>query len=388
MSLDRPVAPDPYALLPAVGSFTVSSPDIADGQAVEPDSRVRAGRPGGSNQSPALSWSGFPDGHRVVRGELLRPGRADPVGLLALDGRSTCRPTSPNSPRGAGSAGGALPAGAFHVAQRLRHRRLRRAGPAAGRPGAPLLLRGARGGRARRWASDAVGQRRRWCRSTWSSTPWPGRSWCRCSRTDRSDPTADRRLRRTARRSVSLAACTSTWWSSGPVRATRSWARSTSDLTHRDRRVRPVRRHLPERRLHPDQDVRLPGRPGRAPAGPDRSACTPPSTRSTGRRMRDRIFARIDEISDERPGASARARSGRTSRCSSGTGRFTGLKAMTVDLIDGGRTDDHRRPVRAGRRRPAGDPGHSGAGRGRRSATGSCTPPTRSCGSTSCRSGW
>ena len=70
-------------------------------------------------------------------------------------------------------------------------------------------------------------------------------------------------------------------------------------LAHRDHRGVDVRRHLPERRLHPDQDVRLPGRSG-------------PSARATRPRLgvdahvdgvrwtdiRDRVFERIDAISD------------------------------------------------------------------------------------------
>ena len=54
MSLDRPTAPDPYELLPAVGTFPVVSTDITAGA---PIADAFAGQHG---CSPHLSWSGFP----------------------------------------------------------------------------------------------------------------------------------------------------------------------------------------------------------------------------------------------------------------------------------------------------------------------------------------
>lgn len=59
MNLDRPVAPDPYALLPAVPAFVLSSDDMTDGQPMD----IRLAHPsvGGKNLSPHLSWSGQPE---------------------------------------------------------------------------------------------------------------------------------------------------------------------------------------------------------------------------------------------------------------------------------------------------------------------------------------
>lgn len=56
MDLTRPIAPDPYSLLPAVPSFSLTSQDIADGQPL--DKKFTAA---GANVSPQLSWSGFPE---------------------------------------------------------------------------------------------------------------------------------------------------------------------------------------------------------------------------------------------------------------------------------------------------------------------------------------
>jgi len=62
MSLERPVAPDPYALLPAVPAFVLTSTDVTDGQPIDP--RFAHGSVGGQNVSPQLSWTGFPEATR------------------------------------------------------------------------------------------------------------------------------------------------------------------------------------------------------------------------------------------------------------------------------------------------------------------------------------
>lgn len=75
--LTRPVAPDPYALLPVVPSFVLRSDDFRDGERV-PD--VHSATAVGSSVSPHLAWSGFPAQTRSFLVSCFDPDAPGPAG--------------------------------------------------------------------------------------------------------------------------------------------------------------------------------------------------------------------------------------------------------------------------------------------------------------------
>lgn len=106
MVLERPVSPNPYDLLPAVPSFSVTSADVTDGAPLKGD---QVGD--GGDSSPQLAWEAV-DGAHSYTVTCFDPDAPTPSGfwhwvLVDLPAEVT------SLAAGAGAEGATLPGGAF-----------------------------------------------------------------------------------------------------------------------------------------------------------------------------------------------------------------------------------------------------------------------------------
>jgi Raf kinase inhibitor-like YbhB/YbcL family protein len=114
MSLDRPEAQDPYQKLPQVGSFTLTSSDLTDGQPLPDKHAYSDAADGAQNLSPQLSWSNVPDGTKSFVVSCYDPDAPTPSGFwhwMLVD----LPATTASLDTGAGAEGARLPGNAFHV---------------------------------------------------------------------------------------------------------------------------------------------------------------------------------------------------------------------------------------------------------------------------------
>ena len=114
MSLDRPVAQDPYEKLPAAASFTVTSSDVTDGQPMSDAHAYGGATETAGNGSPQLAWSGAPDGTKSYVVSCYDPDAPTPSGFwhwTLVDIPASVAELG----TGAGAGGASLPGSAFHV---------------------------------------------------------------------------------------------------------------------------------------------------------------------------------------------------------------------------------------------------------------------------------
>lgn len=102
---------DPYAALPQLPAFTLTSQDVVDGKAFALEQASGVFGAGGKDLSPQLSWSGFPAATRSFAVSIYDPDAPTASGfwhwaVADLPVGTTSLPT------GAGNTAGALPAGA------------------------------------------------------------------------------------------------------------------------------------------------------------------------------------------------------------------------------------------------------------------------------------
>jgi len=124
---------DPFARLPVVPSFSVTSTDVTDGQPLPPAQMSGIFEvPGGKDLSPQLSWSGAPAETKSYTVTMYDPDAPSGSGFWHW-GVADIPASVTELPAGAGDGTGEhLPTGAFHLPNDARWARFIGAGPPPG----------------------------------------------------------------------------------------------------------------------------------------------------------------------------------------------------------------------------------------------------------------
>lgn len=124
---------DPFARLPQVPAFTVTSTNLSEGEALPLAQMSGAfGVPGGQDVSPQLSWSGAPAQTKSYAVTVLAPDAPTGSGMWHW-AVANIPATTTSLPEGAGDdTGSGLPAGAFQLPNDARSARFIGGAPPAG----------------------------------------------------------------------------------------------------------------------------------------------------------------------------------------------------------------------------------------------------------------